>query len=192
MMDWKEEHLRGGSLRCGVVIQMPLPRMTDAEMLAWRLRETIEYYAQTTKRETLKSAAYYMSLPYTTVLRLDEAGDFVAHVQELPRCSAHGKDRAEALDNLQIVQRAWIEECLESNQPIPEPEPEEDLPSGKWVQRVPRTLHKALSELAKKEEVSLNQLVTSMLLSAATARSIHSGNISRYRPFETKTPTALV
>jgi antitoxin HicB len=127
-----------------------------------------------------------MNLPYTTALRLDDEGDFIARIQELPGCSAHGKDRVEALANLQIVQRAWIEECLESNQPIPEPEPEEDLPSGKWVQRVPRTLHKKLSELAKREEVSLNQLVTSMLSSAVTARSIRRGNLSGYGSLATK------
>jgi len=47
-------NLRGGSLRCGVVIQMPLPRMTDAEMLAWRLRETIEYYARLAEKAAQK------------------------------------------------------------------------------------------------------------------------------------------
>jgi hypothetical protein len=45
---------RGGSLRCGVVIQMPLPRMTDVEMLAWRLRETIEYYARLAEKAAQK------------------------------------------------------------------------------------------------------------------------------------------
>jgi len=47
-------NLRGGSLRCGVVIQMPLPRMTDAQMLAWRLREAIEYYARLAEKAAQK------------------------------------------------------------------------------------------------------------------------------------------
>jgi antitoxin HicB len=118
-----------------------------------------------------KDIVYYMSLPYTIVLRPDEEGDVVARVQELPGCSAHGSDRNEALKNLQDVQQAWIEECLESGQGIPEPEPEDELPSGKWLQRVPRTLHKKLTDLAKTEEVSLNQLVTSILSEAVAGRA---------------------
>jgi antitoxin HicB len=115
---------------------------------------------------------YYLSLPYTIVLRRDEEGDFVARVQELPGCSAHGSDRNEALSNLQDIQRAWIEECLESGQPVPEPEPDEALPSGKWLQRVPRSLHKKLADLAKKDAVSLNTLVTSMLSAAVSERRL--------------------
>ena len=40
---------------------------------------------------------------------------------------------------------------------------DDDLPSGKWVQRVPRSLHKRLVEVAKKEGVSLNSLVQTYL-----------------------------
>ena len=97
------------------------------------------------------------------VLRPDDEGDVVAKVQELTGCVAHGTDESEALDNLKEVQKVWLEDCIESGQPVPEPEIEEHLPSGKWVQRVPRTLHKRLSKLAEHEHVSLNQLVTAML-----------------------------
>ena len=47
---------------------------------------------------------------------------------------------------------------------------EEVLPSGKWVQRVPRSLHKKLVSTAKREGVSLNQLVTSVLAAAVGKR----------------------
>ena len=46
----------------------------------------------------------------------------------------------------------------------------EDLPSGKWLQRVPRTLHRDLIRLAERERVSLNQLVTALLSEAVGAR----------------------
>jgi len=46
----------------------------------------------------------------------------------------------------------------------------EELPSGKWLQRVPRTLHRDLIRLAEREGVSLNQLVTSLLSEAVGAR----------------------
>src|SRR5205807_8065423 len=94
---------------------------------------------------------YYMGLPYTVLLREDDEGDIVATVQELPGCMAHGKDAREAWRNIREVQRAWIEDCLESGDSIPVPEEEEVLPSGKWVQRVPRTIHKKLVERARDE-----------------------------------------
>lgn len=115
---------------------------------------------------------HYMALPYTVVLRPDiEEGDFVAQVVELPGCSEHGKTVEEAWCNLQEAKRLWIATRLESDLPIPMPQPEEELPSGKFVVRVPRTLHKNLTELAKTEDTSLNQLVTSMLAAAIATRS---------------------
>lgn len=107
--------------------------------------------------------AHYMALPYTKLLRPDADGDIVARVVELPGCSAHGENEEEALRNLQEAQRLWLEDCIEAADPVPEPEKEEPLPSGKWVQRVPRSLHQRLAKAAKSEGVSLNQLVTSML-----------------------------
>jgi antitoxin HicB len=109
---------------------------------------------------------YYLGLHYTVLLREDDEGDVVATIQELQGCMAHGKDAGEAWRNIRKVQRAWIEECLESGDPIPVPEDDEILPSGKWVQRVPRTIHKKLVERARDERVSLNQLVSTMVAAA--------------------------
>jgi len=123
-------------------------------------------------RTESKKIDHYMNLGYTVVMRCDEDGDVVAEIQELPGCIAHGENPQEAWNNVRDVQRAWIEERIESGGLIPVPEPEGDLPSGKFVQRVPRTLHKRLAELAKREEVSLNQLVTSMLSEAVGTKSV--------------------
>jgi antitoxin HicB len=110
-----------------------------------------------------KDFAHYLSLPYTTVLRRDDAGDVIARIEELPGCIAHGQNEVAALANLESMKQMWIEDCLESGDHIPEPEKHEALPSGKWVQRVPRSLHAQLVKMAKADEVSLNQFVTSML-----------------------------
>jgi len=121
--------------------------------------------------DTAKSVAYYMALPYTTVLRRDDEGDVVAHIEELPGCVAHGEDSHEALAILEEFKQAWIERCIAAGNPVPEPQIEEPLPSGKWLQRVPRTLHKKLARIAKREDVSLNQLVTSMLSEAVAVKT---------------------
>src|ERR1039457_4363101 len=50
--------------------------------------------------ESVKNVAYYMTLPYTTVLRRDEDDDVIARIEELPGCVAHGSDEAKAIKNL--------------------------------------------------------------------------------------------
>jgi predicted RNase H-like HicB family nuclease len=117
--------------------------------------------------DPVKDLAYFEALPYEVSMRKDSDGDFVARIPDLPGCIAHGKNQASAIRNLRAVQRLWIEEALSAGLNIPEPENE--MPSGKWVQRVPRRLHKELAAAAKRENVSLNQLVTSMLSEALGA-----------------------
>jgi antitoxin HicB len=117
--------------------------------------------------KTAKNIAYYMTLPYTIVLRRDGDNDVVARVEELPGCVGHGSDEAEAIEELRGMQRLWLEDCVASGHTVPLPASESELPSGKWVQRVPRSLHRRLAEMAKRESVSLNQMVTSLLAQAA-------------------------
>jgi antitoxin HicB len=123
------------------------------------------------KIEKTRDLAYYEALPYSVVVRKDEDGDFVARIQELPGCIAHGETEASAIEHLRSMQRLWLEDALSSGDAVPEPEDDSTLPSGKWVQRVPRKLHRDLVRLALRENVSLNQLVTSMLSEALAVRS---------------------
>src|SRR5579863_8097615 len=119
-----------------------------------------------------KNLDYYRSLPFGITLRKDDEGDWVARVEELPGCIAHGGTQAEALEKLEEVKAAWIEDAIESGDVIPEPKVDDELPSGKWLQRVPRSLHKSLTEMAKREGVSLNQFVTTVLAEAVGTQKI--------------------
>jgi len=49
----------------------------------------------------------------------DEA--FIAEVPELPGCSADGSTYQEALANIEIIAKEWIETARELNRPIPIP-----------------------------------------------------------------------
>src|SRR5881396_1356099 len=89
----------------------------------------------------------YLKLPYTILLRLDEDGDWIAEIDELEGCVAHGATQEEALRRLDETKALWIEESLAAGQPPPKPNALEALPSGKWVQRVPRSLHLNLKRL---------------------------------------------
>jgi predicted RNase H-like HicB family nuclease len=113
----------------------------------------------------------FLGLPYTVLLRRDVEGDFVAKIEELPGCSAHGKTREEALQNLDEAKSMWIGDCLENGDPIPPPAEDEPLPSGKWLQRVPRGLHRKLQVLARKDGISFNQYVASLLAEAVGQRN---------------------
>lgn len=122
------------------------------------------------KTDTMKDATYYEGLPYTITVRKDDEGDFVARIPELPGCVAHGESESVAIENLRTVQKLWIEEALSAGLTIPEPEADQ-MPSGKWVQRVPRRLHKELVAAAKRDNISLNHMVTSMLSEALAVRN---------------------
>lgn len=130
----------------------------------------------------MKQLEDYLKLPYTIILRRDEDGDMVVRVDELPGCAAHGKTSKEALERLEEVKALWIADCLERGDQVPEPADDDALPSGKWVQRVPRTLHRKLVQLAEREKVSLNQLVTSVLAEAVGVRRYLQSPDARIHP----------
>jgi len=46
---------------------------------------------------------------------------FIAEVPELPGCMADGKNYQEALANVEVIIREWIETAKESGRPIPQP-----------------------------------------------------------------------
>jgi antitoxin HicB len=119
-----------------------------------------------------KRVEEFATLNYTIVMRNDDEGDVIASIKELDGCVAHGQDAVEALAAIESMKRLWIESCLDEGKPVPMPATDnDDLPSGKWLQRVPRTLHKKLTYLAHREGVSLNQYVVSVLAEAVGAQT---------------------
>ena len=130
------------------------------------------------KNKLEKALQDYMKLPYTVELRRDEEGDVIARIKELEGCIADGQDEMEALGNLEHAKALWLASALRSEQVIPMPDQDDELPSGKFLTRVPRSLHKKLNDLAKKEGVSLNQLVA-VSLSQAVGEKIVGKKISQ-------------
>jgi predicted RNase H-like HicB family nuclease len=51
----------------------------------------------------------------------DEDDAFIAEVPELPGCAADGATYDDAVSNVQVVIREWIETATELGRPIPEP-----------------------------------------------------------------------
>ena len=101
----------------------------------------------------------YMELPYNIVFRhiKDESGDYYfATVQELDGCMSDGETMEEANANILEAMEGWIETEMEAGYPIPVPFDAEKY-SGKFVVRLPKSLHARISMEAEREGISLNQ-----------------------------------
>lgn len=92
----------------------------------------------------------------------EEGGGYLIEFPDLPGCMSDGETIDEAIANGQDAIVAWIEAATEMGKPIPKPG-ELESQSGKWVQRVPKSIHLRLVNRARDEGVSLNTLVITML-----------------------------
>ena len=113
-----------------------------------------------------KAVDYYMNLPYTIELQRDPEEGWFVRVKELRGCMSQGDTAEEALVMIQDAMLAWLDVALEDGLAIPEPRSDENY-SGKFVVRIPRSLHRDLVERANREGVSLNQYIN-----VALARSV--------------------
>jgi antitoxin HicB len=123
-----------------------------------------------------KDIEYYLNLPYTYEMILDPDHAWFIRVKELPGCMSQGDTPEEAIEMIRDAMRGWIGVALEDGIPVPEPRPEEDY-SGKFVVRVPRSLHRQLAEVAEREGVSLNQFIN-VALGMAVGRANASTSVT--------------
>jgi antitoxin HicB len=93
-------------------------------------------------------------------LSKDEGGGYSITFPDLPGCCSDGATPEEAIHNGRDALESWLAVARECGDKIP-------LPfsgvSGRFVQRVPRSLHAQLIARAKIEGVSLNTLVVSIV-----------------------------
>lgn len=102
----------------------------------------------------------YMKLPYTKLVQEmnDESGNyFYGRILELDGCQSTGATLQELYESLNEAMEGYIEVKLENNLPIPLPNSVNNY-SGKFVVRIPKSLHQKLAIEAEQEGVSLNQL----------------------------------
>ncbi len=124
------------------------------------------------KKQIEREVEKYMKLPYTIKLIPEEDGTYFVEIEELPGCMSEGDTPEEALAMIKEAMEGWIESNLERGLPIPPPNIMKKY-SGKFLVRVPTSLHRKLAEAAKKEGVSLNQYVVSLLSEKLTVKEIY-------------------
>jgi len=108
-----------------------------------------------------KNIEYYMSLPYRVEIypEPDRSG-YTALIPELPGCMTCADTLDELWGMIEEAKEGWLELSLADGDYIPEPAPVEvEEYSGKFVVRLPASLHRQLAKRAKQEKTSLNQLV---------------------------------
>ncbi len=121
-----------------------------------------------------KDINYYMGLNYPVEIERieeDEGGGFFASIPLLSGCMTDGETLEEAYNNIASAKKEWLLSMLERDMSIPEPAMQEDF-SGKFLVRLPKSLHRTLVQLSKKEGVSLNQYVASALAYSAGQKTL--------------------
>lgn len=94
-------------------------------------------------------------------LSMDDGGGWLATFPDLPGCMGDGDSPEAAIADALEAAQAWLAVAREHGDPIPEPGAGGE--SGKFVARVPKSLHTRLAARADQEGVSMNTLIVSLL-----------------------------
>jgi antitoxin HicB len=92
----------------------------------------------------------------------DEGGGYLISYPDFSECISDGETVEEALKNGRDALQATVAALKAKALPIPAPN-SGGVASGKFVARVPKTVHAQLTTRAKAEGVSLNSLVLTFI-----------------------------
>ncbi|MCL1819877.1 MAG: type II toxin-antitoxin system HicB family antitoxin [Oscillospiraceae bacterium] len=100
---------------------------------------------------------YYMGLNYKIEVFKDKNGDgYALRCPELRGCVTCADTIEDGMKMIEDAKLCWFEAYIEDGTPIPEPSNLEDY-SGQFKLRLPKSLHKLLSEKSQQEGISMNQ-----------------------------------
>ena len=95
-------------------------------------------------------------------LSAEEGGGFLISYPDFSDCISDGETVEEALVNGKDALKATVAALKGKNLPVPGPN-SGGIASGKFVARVPKSVHAQLTTRAKAEGVSLNTLVVAFI-----------------------------
>ena len=110
----------------------------------------------------MKTIEYYMNLQYKMEIVADPEGGYVASFPDLPGCLSCGETVQQAIENAEDAKKAWLEAAIADEAEIREPS-EQQVYSGQFKLRVPKTLHRTLAEQARREGISMNRYCVYLL-----------------------------
>ncbi len=106
-------------------------------------------------------------------LSAEEGGGFLISYPDFSDCISDGDTIEEALVNGKDALKATIAALKAKEMPVPQPNAG-GMASGKFVARVPKTVHARLTSRAKTEGVSLNSLVLSFIAEGLGRKEGHA------------------
>lgn len=119
-----------------------------------------------------------LALPYHVTVK-PEGGDggssWIASLDELPGSEARGNTPDEAVENLRSAMEGWLSAAVDEPRVIAPPKraaskgKKASSHSGRFLVRMPSTLHEELTRAAEREQVSLNRFVTTQLAAAVAS-----------------------
>jgi len=95
-------------------------------------------------------------------LTADEGGGYLISFSDFAECISDGESIDEAISNGRDALKATIAALKAKKLPVPAPN-SGGVASGKFVARVPKTVHARLASRARAEGVSLNALVLTFI-----------------------------
>ena len=123
-------------------------------------------------QERTKDLDYYMKLRYEVRILKSDTGYF-AEIPDLPGCMTFCEEFDQLNEMIEDAKKTWFEMSIEDNLKIPEPKRDKDS-SGKFLLRLPKSLHGKLSNQAEEEGVSLNQHILNLLSEKSSALEIRT------------------
>ena len=106
-------------------------------------------------------------------LTADEGGGFLISYPDFSDCISDGETVEETLKNGQDALKATIATLKSKALSVPTPNSGR-IASGKFVARVPKTIHAQLTTRAKSEGVSLNTLVVTFIAQGLGRKEGHA------------------
>jgi len=103
----------------------------------------------------------------------EEGGGFLISYPDFSDCISDGETVEEALTNGKDALKSTIATLKAKDLPVPSPNGG-GVASGKFVARVPKTVHARLSSRAKTEGVSLNALVLTFIAEGLGRKEGHA------------------
>jgi antitoxin HicB len=109
------------------------------------------------------------------LLSHEDGGGFLISYPDFAECISDGETVSEAIANGADALQATIAALRANKLPVPQPG-SGGVASGKFIARVPKTIHAQLTMRAKSEGVSLNALVLTFIAQGfgASRRSVSS------------------
>ncbi len=126
-----------------------------------------------------KTTKEYLEQPYARVLTPEDDGSYYAEILEFSGCFAIGKNAEEAIKNLNQTAEDWIEQTIELGKKIPEPVASYKM-SGRFLLRLPESVHSKAAILAERDGISLNTFILSSLATRIGTQDCFSKMYERF------------